>query len=346
MSIWFNGGTHAPTLVSSSLIDYNPETGRFRAWEAAADRAGNPVSFPCHSASSGALDAEPIAAHQLVAVEANILIDYHSPSGACRALHCPPLAVAEGVPGPSCRKLGFAAWPAGREAVFLGRGRVMAWERASLRYDVWSFAPRGNVLRNSSGVPFFQWEGQGRLAGVSNESALMHLRLAPQHGEVATDGRQPTAFDSQRQPTADGRRPAAEAVSVVLEILAESASGRASGRSGNGGPDRGASYRVWNSEGWASLATPPSTASAGRHGAAAAERSPLAGPVGRGYLPGAAPGAAVWASSATEPLLVELDTHEGSYRTVGVRVLDFDTLAPATTTQPPLHFFLHGEPPN
>ena len=78
---------------------------------------------------------------------------------ASRVLSCPALSLREGYPNPQCRRLGSSvahagwhvgtrqwsspAWPRARELTYLGLGRVMAWERASLRFDVFSFAARG-----------------------------------------------------------------------------------------------------------------------------------------------------------------------------------------------------------
>jgi hypothetical protein len=89
-------------------------------------------------------------------------------------------------------------------------------------------------------------------------------------------------------------------------------------------------YRVWNSEDWATGAPPMM------------ERSPLRGPVGRGHFPLSSSSVA-WAASPSEAALVELDRHEGAYRTVGVKVLDLESLTPGTSTQPPLHFEVLAE---
>ncbi len=299
---WNEGALHRPTLTSGALLDYLPELGKFRAWAAAPDRDGNPISFGCRSASSGAIDTPGnVTGHQFVAME-HLLLDYDALSGSARVLHCPPLAVREGIPGPSCRKLAYASWPTGREAVYLGLGRVMAWERATQRFDLWSFARRGSLLRNASGTPF-QGPVSGRLAGVHNASLLLHMRL-PQHASAS-----------------------ASAVNVVIEVLG--ATGPAAGRG---------TYRVWNSEGWS--AHVPQTR--GGADAAGRGRSPLAGPVGRGTFPPST-STVTWTSSSTVPALLELDPNEGAYRTIGVSVVDFDTLHPATSNQPPLHMRLLGE---
>jgi len=94
-------------------------------------------------------------------------------------------------------------------------------------------------------------------------------------------------------------------VHVVLELLPSS------------------TYRVWNSEGWTTSAAPRF------------ERSPLAGPVGRGNFPASSETVA-WTAAPTEPVLLEVDASFGTYRALRVDVLDLETLSPATTTQPPL----------
>ena len=188
----------------------------------------------------------------------------------------------------------------------------MVWSRKALSFDVFDFSGRGsNVLRNSSAAPFVAHTGAGRLAGVHNDSTLLHLRLPVAAGEVDT----------------------------VLELLA----------------DRRGSYRLWNSEGWSYHA---------RRDPGDAQRSPLAGPVGRGILPagtgptprpgtdpfpegghGSSGGSdrsaerwVAWTPAPTLPYIVELDLREGTYRTIGVTAVDLDSLQPGTTRQPPLHF--------
>eukprot|EP00322_Chrysochromulina_rotalis_P007417 CAMPEP_0115888574 /NCGR_PEP_ID=MMETSP0287-20121206/32375_1 /TAXON_ID=412157 /ORGANISM="Chrysochromulina rotalis, Strain UIO044" /LENGTH=270 /DNA_ID=CAMNT_0003345257 /DNA_START=78 /DNA_END=887 /DNA_ORIENTATION=- len=94
-------------------------------------------------------------------------------------------------------------------------------------------------------------------------------------------------------------------VHVLLEVLPEG------------------TYRVWNSEGWATHAFPRF------------ERSPLSGPVGRGTFPVAASSVA-WTAAPTEPVLLEMDTTQNTYRTLRVDVLDLETLEAGTTRQPPL----------
>jgi hypothetical protein len=224
--------------------------------------------------------------HQLIGMD-NFVIDYAREDGLWRASYCPPGVAREGLLSPNCRKLGFGRWPAAHEAVYLGLGRMLLWHRETLEYELHSAADRGldlgNPLRNTSAASFFTYVGAGRLAGVDNRSALHHLKLPL-------------------------RRAAGEAsrhVHVVLELLAEG------------------SYRVWNSEGWATSAFP-------RLG-----RSPLAGPVGRGTFP-AASSAVAWTAAPTEPILLEVDVAQGTYRSLRVTVLDLDSLEPGTTTQPPL----------
>lgn len=64
--------------------------------------------------------------HTLVAMD-HFIIDYSVQDGLWRAMHCPPLSIREGIPNPSCRKLGFGRWPARHELTYLGLGRVMLW---------------------------------------------------------------------------------------------------------------------------------------------------------------------------------------------------------------------------
>ena len=81
----------------------------------------------------------------------------------------------------------------------------MAWERESLRYSLYTFAGRGSVLTNTSAAPFVETvESGGRLAGVSNESTLLHL-LLPLGGGGADYAAAPPS--------------SAAAVHVVLEVL-------------------------------------------------------------------------------------------------------------------------------
>ena len=121
---------HAPTMLPGDvLLDYLPAEGLYRTWISAPDRSGHALSFPCSSGASGPLDAtEQPTGHQLVAVDRAIL-DYHDASGRYRVLHCPPAELNQGFPNPSCRKLGYGVWPAGRVISYLGGGRVMAWHR-------------------------------------------------------------------------------------------------------------------------------------------------------------------------------------------------------------------------
>ena len=171
---------HAPTMLPGDvLLDYLPAEGLYRTWLSAPDRSGHALSFPCSSGASGPLDAtEQPTGHQLVAVDRAIL-DYHDASGRYRVLHCPPAELNQGFPNPSCRKLGYGVWPAGRVISYLGGGRVMAWHRGTMNYSVFSSADRGEFpLRNESHASFFSPLGEGTLLGVHNESQLMHLRLA------------------------------------------------------------------------------------------------------------------------------------------------------------------------
>ena len=300
MSWWILARSHNPAAVAGGLVDVDATSGMYRSWEMANDRGGRPGTFPCGNGAAGSLSGST----KLTAMDESF-IEYHSTTGAWRVIACPPLSIREGVPSGACRKLGYGKWPAGREIVYLGNGRTMAWERRTMRYDLYTFAPRGGVLMNTSYAPFFSPldSGGGRLAGVSNESELLHLRL-------------PLAGDQPHSYAAPG----SPAVHVLLEVL-----------------PRGRSYRVWNSEGWAFQ--PP------RAAGGVAPRSPLAGPVGRGIFPSEqwpstreADSHIVFTASPTLPMLVEVDTREGSYRTIGVKVLDMDSLQPATTRQPPLHF--------
>lgn len=87
-------------------------------------------------------------------------------------------------------------------------------------------------------------------------------------------------------------------------------------------------YRVWNSEGWASRAS--------------RERSPLAGPVGRGVFPASSPSVS-WTAAPTEPVLLEVDGRAGAYRAIGVSTVDLESLQPGTTRQPPLRLSVLGE---
>ena len=286
--------SYRATLLSGGLVDV--ERGAdplYRAWEAVPNRHTlSPITFPCGAGAAG----RHAFGGTLVAIGYSSVLEYAEESGQWRALHCPPLSLREGYPNSQCRKLGAsvthpnASWPARREITYLGLGRVLAWERATMRYDVYSFAARGlaDPLRNTSAAPFFEHVGRGRLAGVDNSSALLHLHL-------------PTAAAAERRH-------------VVLEILADN------------------SYRVWNSEGWATLAL---------RGAGDLRRSPLAGPVGRGRLPaesGAYDPHVEWTPSPDGPYIVELDRREGTYRTLRVRVGDMDSLEPATSRAPPLYF--------
>ena len=302
---------HTPTLLPGNvLVDYLSEEGLYRAWEAAPDRSGHALTFPCSSASSGPLDAtERPEGHQFVAIDEAIL-DYHEQTGEYRVLHCPAHEVRQGFPNPSCRKLGYGTWPVGRVVSYLGAGRVMAWQRSSMAYSLWSFAERGSpLLRNDSTAPFFTPLGEGQLIGPSNASQLLHLRLAQAHTP-----------------------PPGRAVDVVLEII----------------PQRG-SYRVWNSEGMARgasrEASPGGSGGGGGGGGGAVvpgALSPLRGPVSRGAFPSAAPGVR-WTTSSNASTLLELDAEQGSYRVIDLSITDLEQLQPSTTTQPPLAFAVKHE---
>ena len=348
MSWWHNPSSHAPTLLSGGLVDIDLSSNMWRTWEEAAfDRDGRPGSFPC---GGGGAAGEHAFGGTLISMDTSVL-EYHAASGAWRALSCPPLSMRAGYPNPECRKLGAGTdWPPHREVTYLGQGRVMAWERATLRFDTYSFSARGrNVLRNASAAPFFAHAGSGRLAGIDNASTLMHLKLptatAPAAARTPASSRpavppvsepnftaatgmtEPEPPPPLHTPPADGVPRASTGVDIVLELLNDGSS----------------SYRVWNSEGWAHHAV---------RGLGDTRRSPLAGPVGRGRLPaGSEPRPQrysgeddsdlrhiVWTPSPTEAYLVEVDLLEGSYRTLGVKVLDLDSLQPATSRQPPLHF--------
>ena len=305
------GRSHAPAVVNNGLIDVDSTLGMYRSWELSAARDVTRFHLPCGSGASGSLTHGSM----IVGMDEGF-IEYQAASGAWRALACP--SVREGVgPSSSCRKLGFGTFKPNREIVYLGNGRTMVWDRSTMAYDLYTFAPRGPVLTNSSANPFLVPVGgvgrgaaNGRLAGIHNESTLHHLKLPLAAGAGLPKFRH-----------------------VVLELL-----------------PGGRSYRVWNSEGWSHGAL------RGEGDAGMFRRSPLAGPVGRGAFPSVQPPREGW-NSATDaeenanyykgviisaspnlPLLVEVDTHEGSYRSIGVKVLDMDTLEPATTHQPPLHF--------
>ena len=337
---WLSGRSHAPTLINGALVDVDVPNGLYRAWEeASADREGRPGTFPCGPGASGELDYGGL----LISMDSAVL-EYRAASGEWRALSCPPLSLREGYTNAQCRKLGFGSgWPKEREVAYLGLGRVMAWDRLSMRYDVYSFASRGpNVLRNADNTaPFFKHAGSGRLAGIDNSSQLLHLRLpvvsrravAPAAAATAAAAdwsdawrsRSNLTFQPDEPPTANfpavdpshphSTLPGGTHVHTVLELLLDG------------------SYRLWNSEGWAMHVT---------RAVGEAPRSPLAGPVGRGRLPpgtGALAGPWIhWTASPSSAYLIEVDTREGSYRTLGVRVGDMDTLQPATSRAPPLHF--------
>ena len=243
MAWWANpSATHAPTLLAGGLVDVDGTAGLYRSWELTDDRQGRPA-LPCGSGAAGGFSTGTT----LSAMDESY-IEYQPATGAWRVLGCPALSLREGLPSTACRKLGFGTWPTGREILYLGRGRVMAWERATMRFDVWSLMTRvhdhGRVFSNASAHPLFEPRERGFLAGVSNESTLLHVRL-------------PLAVEWQP----DNAPPQPRDVHVVLEVL-----------------PRDRSYRVWNSEGWAPYAP---------RGAGDSRRAPLAGPVGRGYFPSA-----------------------------------------------------------
>jgi hypothetical protein len=280
---WFQKKPHSSwALLSGGLVGF--ESGldaQYRVWEEHVDRKKLGGNFPCGVSAAGA----HAFGTQIVSMDEVALL-YDAPSGAWRAVACPPLSMRGGFPNPSCRKMGTGRWDAHLEITYLGSGRAMAWNRTTLQYQLFSFAARGvNALRNASAAAFFEPAGSGRLAGVDNTSRLLHLRLLT------------------TPPPAGGIH-----VQTVLEVLPSGV------------------YRLWNSE------------SGGRF--------PLAGPVGRGRLAGfASDTEVVWLASPSEAFLVEVDTREGTYRTMSVHVLDLDTLAPATTRQPPLHFAAHSDGP-
>ena len=123
-----------PVLVEGGLLDVNTATGETRVWESHADRDGHLFSFPCAS-SSAAMGVE----HQVVSMD-RFYVDYVASTGLYQALHCPALSTREGIPNPSCRKLGAGLLDRDRELTFLGLGRVMLWRRRTLEYSVWSAA--------------------------------------------------------------------------------------------------------------------------------------------------------------------------------------------------------------
>eukprot|EP00966_Prymnesium_polylepis_P200290 4641237-Prymnesium_polylepis.1 len=158
---------HAPVVLSGpALLDYVPSTGLYRIYDAAPD-----LSFPCACAASGPLDVVEGGAsgHQIVAMGV-LTLDYATASGRFRVMHCPPLELRQGFPNPSCRKVGFGKLASDREVVYLGRGRVLLWERATLRYELWGFERRLPLLNASSrpsadGSGFFESYAAGVLAG-------------------------------------------------------------------------------------------------------------------------------------------------------------------------------------
>ena len=166
------------TLLAGGLLDVDLATDSYRAWDSAASRA-SPITFVCGAGAAGARE-QFIANAQLLALEYESALEYDPASGAWRALYCPALSLREGFPNPQCRKLGAsvaharAAWPKSRELTYLGLGRVMAWERSKMRYDVFSFAARGlaDPRRNTSSAPFFEHVGSGRLAGTAIPAAI------------------------------------------------------------------------------------------------------------------------------------------------------------------------------
>ena len=295
------------TLSAGALIELSA-SGAYHVWEASADRAGTPVTFPCGQSSSGLL-RQPGSV--LVAMDHTLLLDYNEKSGDYRALSCPSQTSArEGLFASTCRKMGYGKWPARRSVLYLGLGRVMLWERSTMQYTVYSFAERGvgfRALRNSSSAPFFASRpaGSGRLAGVHNGSQLLHLWL-------------PVSRFPMPPPPSDAASAASAAVHVVVELL-----------------PHGSSYRVWNSEGWARHAL---VAGEWAYDVVSFAQSPLAGPVGRGVFPPVADsrrGEVRWVASPTLPVIVEVDTRQRAYRTYRVSVED--SLRPATSHQPPLH---------
>ena len=166
-----------PVLVEGGLLDVNTATGETRVWESHADRDGHLFSFPCAS-SSAAMGVE----HQVVSMD-RFYVDYVASTGLYQALHCPALSTREGIPNPSCRKLGAGLLDRDRELTFLGLGRVMLWRRRTLEYSVWSAAERRDCALNqlrcdySDNTPFFVPVRSGSLAGVHNQSRLLHLAV-------------------------------------------------------------------------------------------------------------------------------------------------------------------------
>lgn len=235
---WFSpgGSPHAPALLPGpALLDYVPSSGFYRIW----DSNGEDLSFPCACAASGPLEVTQGSPerHQVVTM-GRLVLDYENASGRFRVVHCPPLELRQGFPNPSCRKLAFGLWMPGREVIYLGGGRVMLWERATMRYELWGYNYRRNPVRNTTAIDssgFFDLHASGWLRGVSNASRLLHLRLR------ARD------------------EPGGRLVHTMLELLP-------SGR-----------YRLWNSEGFAAAAwrrapdppSPPPSAPPRSPGAAA-----------------------------------------------------------------------------
>ena len=343
-------GPHAPTVLpGGALLDYVPTAGSYRVFDSA---------FACGAASSGQLDAYPSAStgHQVVAMDEHV-VDYVAATGEWRVLRCPPAELRQGFPNPTCRKVARGAWAPALQLTYLGGGRLMAWSRRTLRFELWSFAERGgtgstaphqryhdgdaghggihtwttSALVNGSTAPFFLRAAAGSLGGViHNESALLHLQL-----------RQSEA--PQTWGVVDGRR-----VNAILELLPppRGANAIAQPPSSRYGV---ASYRLWNSELMAALA--PSRADLHRKkivpksyvdAANADSGVPLSGPVGRGHFP-LVGGTHAWASHAPSATLVGVDAANGQYRLVQATAGSYDTLHPALTLQGSLHFVVKDE---
>ena len=343
-------GPHAPTVLpGGALLDYVPTAGSYRVFDSA---------FACGAASSGQLDAYPSAStgHQVVAMDEHV-VDYVAATGEWRVLRCPPAELRQGFPNPTCRKVARGAWAPALQLTYLGGGRLMAWSRRTLRFELWSFAERGgtgstaphqryhdgdaghggihtwttSALVNGSTAPFFLRAAAGSLGGViHNESALLHLQL-----------RQSEA--PQTWGVVDGRR-----VNAILELLPPPRGANAIAQPPNSRYGV-ASYRLWNSELMAALA--PSRADLHRKkivpksyvdAANADSGVPLSGPVGRGHFP-LVGGTHAWASHAPSATLVGVDAANGQYRLVQATAGSYDTLHPALTLQGSLHFVVKDE---
>ena len=269
-------------------------------------------------------------------------------------LRCPP-AELRGLPEPDVPQ-GGGAWAPALQLTYLGGGRLMAWSRRTLRFELWSFAERGGTgstaphqryhdatpategstrghvgARQRLDRPLFLRAAAGSLGGViHNESTLLHLQL-----------RQAEA--PQTWGVVDGRR-----VNAILELLPPPRGANAIAQPPNSRYGV-ASYRLWNSELMAALA--PSRADLHRKefvpksyvdAANADSGVPLTGPVGRGHFP-LVGGTHAWASHAPSATLVGVDAANGQYRLVQATAGSYDTLHPALTLQGSLHFVVKDE---